>query len=477
MKRFLVLITVLLTAAFMIAASLPVYAEPEATSVRRSPSNYQVPEGHDITFMTEAKGSDLMFEWFIRYQGKDFPVFATPETIGSPVYDCFTSAELTPAENISYLKLSEVKKALDGSQIYCIVRGANGIAITALSYINVESGGNICDPNEISLHNLIFPQGELCKYAMKIVEDEGAEYHYTWYTTNVNDITTIKVDEDTYDSTVFVMDTGTAGTVFVTCMVEKTAGGKTNRSLTGLTRFVIEEQDSDPTYTMSVEVMNMPARTEYTVGDNIDAEGLKLRAWTGQGYLDVTGSDKIQIFPNNIYSIEQKSLAAVYDCCAVAVPVNVSAGESAETGKFSIAPVSQPEYIAEKAGEPFSLEVEAVNANQEVNYKWFESDKDGSVGKQVGSGKTLWLNSGLTEDDGGVMYYLCVGECDGALSTQLFKVQLRTSGDPSNGSGSQSGTPSGKGISKGAIIGIAGGIAGVLLIAAIIIIASKGRKA
>jgi hypothetical protein len=446
MKRISAL---LIAALVMFVFTLPflpaAYAAGSSVEIVRGPSSYEVPAGHNIRLMTAASGSGLNFEWFIRFGGKDYPAFTSQETSGAPVYDCFDSCtETITVEDgavVSYLELDKVKLSLSGSQVYCIVRGGSGVAVTSRAYVTVRPETEICDPDEFSVKNLVYNQGELCKYAIKrTTYDDSADYHYTWYTTKVCELSTIKASEDTYDSSVFVVDTGDPGTFYITCMVEKTSGGKTNRSYSNLARFVVAETDSDPSYTMGIEVNNAPSKKSYKVGDAINLSGLTLRGMTGQGYFNVSDTNKVEVYPNNIYSTEQKSLTVVYDECAASFPISVSS--SAGT-KFSIHAVSETDYVTYIPKEPFSLKVAADNANQEVFYSWFISNENGVMMEQVASGDELKFPNGLSVSDVNIMkYYLCMAECDGVQSSILFSVQLRAPDTPEDPTQPPKPTPS-----------------------------------
>ena len=422
MKRFFSLITIICALALMASIVLPPAYAAEETSIVYSPTSYMIPSGHDVTFMTEAKGNGLNFEWFIRYNGKDYPAFAAQETAGAKVYEAFDSATLSRDGNQSFLNLSGVKDALNNAGIYCIVRGQTGIAVTTVAIVQVASAASTCDANEMHLLNLNVKENSFVKYALRTNEEEGATYHYTWYRASTDDLTTIKTDVNSDDSMVLILDTQTPSTFYMTCMVEKTAGGKTNRTYSSLAKVVVAEENADPSYTMGIEIQSGPAKKNYKVGDNIDISGLTLRGMTGQGYYDVSDTGKIKVFPNNIYSTEQNSLAVVYDGCAVSVPISVSSGAGT---KFSIYAVSALNYVTYIPNNEFSLEAAAQNANSEVTFKWYSSDENGSQGSLLASGSKYNFKNGIPVSDAAkTTYYLCVAECDGISDSLLFSTML-----------------------------------------------------
>ena len=244
MKRIFSLITVICAFVLMISTVLPPAYAAEETSIVASPTSYMIPSGGDVTFMTEAKGESLNFEWFIRYNGKDFPAFAAQETAGAKVYEAFDSATLSREENQSFLKLSGVNDDLNNAGIYCIVRGSAGIAVTTVAIVQVAPAAATCDATEMHLRNINVKENSFIKYALRTYEEEGATYHYTWYRSSTDDLSTIKADVNSDDSMVLILDTQQAGTFYMTCMVEKTRGGKTNRTYSSLARVVIAEENA-----------------------------------------------------------------------------------------------------------------------------------------------------------------------------------------------------------------------------------------
>ncbi|MBP5631146.1 MAG: hypothetical protein J6Y21_00075 [Clostridia bacterium] len=422
MKRIFSLITVICAFVLMISTVLPPAYAAEETSIVASPTSYMIPSGGDVTFMTEAKGESLNFEWFIRYNGKDFPAFAAQETAGAKVYEAFDSATLSREENQSFLKLSGVNDDLNNAGIYCIVRGSAGIAVTTVAIVQVAPAAATCDATEMHLRNINVKENSFIKYALRTYEEEGATYHYTWYRTSTDDLSTIKADVNSDDSMVLILDTQQAGTFYMTCMVEKTRGGKTNRTYSSLARVVIAAENADPSYTMGVEVQKAPSKKAYKVGESIDISGLTLRGMTGQGYFTVSDTDKIKVFPNNIYSTEQNSLAVVYDGCAASVPVNVSPNAGTKFGIYAVSELNYTTYIP---NQEFSLEAAAQNANSEVTFKWYNSDENGSQGSLLGSGSKYTFKNGIPVSDAAkTAYYLCVAECDGISDSLLFSTML-----------------------------------------------------
>lgn len=506
-----ILIAVALLTVLIPAAGLNVFADAEPTAIVSGPSNYTVPEGGSVTLETVAKGTGLSFEWFIRFKGTDYPLMTTPETAGAPFSQFIDSAGVSSDAASGTLTLDNVRKGLDGSEIYCIVRGADGVAVTSRAILTVSGDPDCLSATPMSLKNLTVTQYKLVKYALNYVPaNDGSEFEFTWYVTSVDDITTIKASPDSDDSSVLVVDTAIPGVYFYTCKVTKTNSlypGKSNVSYSNLAKFIITEENTDPDYTMGIQITKEPAKKNYTVGDKPDTDGIGIRAFTGQGFFDVkpdSAENKTAVYPNNIYSTEQKDIVVVYDGCAASVPVSVSPKAG---GVFSIYAVSGTEYSTYIPGQAFSLKVAAKNANSDVTFSWYASDKDGFKGELVDEGSELPFPSGLPESlVNQTNYYLCVGNCDGAESSVLFSVILMApdssetaapataapaTGDPGTAAPATDATataaeaktdaPSagGGGLSKGAIIGIicvsAGLFAVILIVVILSVVASKKK--
>ena len=424
MKRTLSIITTVIFALILIISAVPAVTAAEQTKIVRSPSTYTVPQGHSVTYLTEAEGTGLTFDWYIRYKGLDYPLMPTQDTAGAEFRSYYSSVEYNVDGNEATVTLNDVKIELDGAQIYCIVRGQNGTAVTSRAYVTVSTAANCVDATPFSIKNLVWKQNELCKYAVKITEESGYNYRYDWYETSVNELSTIMISPDTDDSKVFIVDTSNPGTKYYVCMVTKTSedGKKVNISYSNVARFTIYEADSDPSYTMGIEITKKPSVNEYVTGMQPALDGISVRATTGQGYYDLSAEDisRLEIYPNNICTSELNRLTVSYDGCEASFPISV-AGAS----KFSIYAVSEQEYSTYYAGQPFTLEAGAKDANSSVKYRWYMSDENGFKGELVDEGAEFEFKDGIPASMVNEMqYYLCVGECDGVTSELLFTVIL-----------------------------------------------------
>ncbi len=424
MKRLLPIFITAIFALTLIISSVPAVTAAEQTKIVRSPSTYTVPQGHNVTYLTEAEGTGLNFDWYIRYDGLDYPLMTSQDTVDLEFRSFYSSVEFNVDGNVSTVTLYDVDIKLDGAQIYCVVRGQNGTAVTSRAYITVSADANCVDATPFSLKNLVWEQGGLCKYAVKITEESGYNYSYDWYVTSVNELSTIMISPDTYDSSVFIVDTSAPKTIYHVCMVTKTSedGKKVNISYSNVARFTIYEADSDPSYTMGIEITKNPSVNEYVTGMLPVLNGISVRAMTGQGYYDLSAEDisRLEIYPNNICTSELNYLAVSYDGCEASFPINVTGASN-----FSIYAVSEQEYSTYYSGVPFALEAGAKDANSSVKYRWYMSDENGFKGELVDEGAKFEFKDGIPASMvNEFQYYLCVGECDGVTSELLFTVIL-----------------------------------------------------
>ncbi len=419
MKKIFAVLTAVMLAAGMLLPALPA-AAAEPLEIVNGPSNYVVPEGMNVTYSVNATGSDLRYEWFLRYGGADYPLMDTPETISASWHDYVDAVTLSPTG--ADITLENVKYGLDGSKIYCIVNGSGSVAVTGLAYISVQktTSTTLRHITPFGVKHLVSTTlDKLVKVPVKIVEEDGYTYKYQWYETHDGRLETIKA-LPYEDSMVLIPDTSAVGTRYYVCMVETYKGNQRLHGYTEVCKINVSDPGEDSSFTSGVDLQSKPKKLSYKGGEAIDLTGIKMRVYSEQGFFDLTDKSKINVYPNNVYSPEQKRLVAEYDGFAAEFGIKVEGGASAG-GSFSIYPVSEQEYYTYSPNKAFSLEAAAKDANGEVSFVWYKSNKDGERKEICAQGSKLNFPNGLKMEEEGILnYYLCVATCDGKEETLLF---------------------------------------------------------
>ena len=404
----------------------------DPVSIERSPSGYMIPEGSGVTYTVVASGNVSAYEWYIRYDNRDYPAMPTEDTASAQWRQYVGSVTVgTPGNQLT---LNGVKKELDGAFIYCIARGEANLAVSSLAPILVGASA-VPGASPVSiLHTVNTEKDKLLKLALRITEEDGFTYEYTWYSSHDRNIENIKAvpnqSEGDETSSILIVDTSVAGTYYYCCMVSKSKNGKVNRSYSALSRVNVNDPSSDPGETLAIDITKAPAKLSYTVGEKPDISGMQIRSVSGNGYGNVDGAklSGVSVFPNYIYGRDITRLTVTYDDCGAAFPVVVSAAAS---GQFGIVAVSDRDYVSYMPGDPFALEAAAVNANSGVEFKWYESDENGTKGTLRGTGTKLSFPSGFKLSEVNKMYYyLCVAECDGKTAELLFTASFRAPDSP-----------------------------------------------
>ncbi|MBO5077749.1 MAG: hypothetical protein J5584_09170 [Clostridia bacterium] len=423
MKKVFAVLTALMLLAGMMLSALPA-AAAEPLEIVNGPSNYVVPEGMNVMYSVNATGSDLSYEWFLRYQGADYPLMDTPETISASWHDYIDGVTLSPTG--ADITLENVKLGLDGAKIYCIVNGSGSVAVTGLAHISVQkvTKTTLKHITKFAVKHVVNTTlDKLVKIPVKITEESGYDYAYQWYETH--DGTLEHIQALLYENEmVLIPDTSKTGTKYYVCMVEVSKGGQKLYGYTEVCRVNVRDPNEDSALTSGVDLQKEPNKKTYKGGEAIDLSGIRMRVYSEQGFWDLTDKSKISVYPNNVYSSEQKRLVVEYDGFAAQYNITVSGGASAGSS-FSIYPVSEQHYYTYIPHEAFSLEAAAKNANGEVTFKWYESNEKGERKELYAEGSRVDFPNGLYIEEATIhRYYLCVATCDGKEDSLLFSALL-----------------------------------------------------
>ena len=423
MKKVFAILTAVMLAAGMLLSVLPV-AAAEPLEIVNGPSNYIVPEGMNVMYSVNANGSDLSYEWFLRYKGADYPLLDAMETISASWHDYIDAVTLSPTG--ADITLENVKYGLDGAEIFCIVNGSGSVAVAGPAHIAVQkvTKTTLKKITKFAVKHVVnTTKDKLVKIPVKITEEAGYTYSYQWYETHDGKLEHIQAL--LYENEmVLIPDTSKTGTKYYVCMVEVSKNGQKLSGYTEVCRVNVRDPNEDSPITTGVDLQKEPSKKAYKGGDAIDLSGIRMRVYSEQGFWDLTDKSLLKVYPNNIYSIEQKRLVVEYDGFAAQYSITVSGGASAGSN-FSIYAVSEQEYYTYIPREAFSLEAAAKNANSGVTFKWYESNEKGERKELYAEGSKVNFPNGLYVEEVNIpRYYLCVGTCDGKEDSLLFMALL-----------------------------------------------------
>lgn len=137
---------------------------------------------------------------------------------------------------------------------------------------------------------------------------DGGTLEYQWYSTTINDISTIRaIDEETGGT---FTPPQTVGVVYYCYAVWNIKSGI--RSSPVYSRLIrVEYAEGKPTVE-SIEILSTPDKVVYTSGECLDFTGLKVRIWMSDGYIDSVNGDKLEITTSPLVTVGEQKIKVTY---------------------------------------------------------------------------------------------------------------------------------------------------------------------
>ncbi len=397
-----ILTCVLSTASFAeMPSNVPLISE--------APKNLQWPEGSLASYQCVCdndKGHDkFTYEWHIVFDGADYKVDGG---LSAP----WTAFVDTKSGNTGLvgnaLFLDGVKMGLDGAQIYCTVKSSYASVSTPAAVISVIGSERFTPPAIKSPVFVGCEQGDKVELSVKGTTtagnvDQFRDYiSYHWYKTptgKIQDITLIETGKDMYENNVLTVDTSAPGTFYYVCGV---FDGEENAAMCNYSYTnVIEVDVAEKIENIGMEILTMPSKTKYNVGDHLDLSGLVVRIIRSDGYMNLKDGKGITAEPKTLTKAGDQTVKLRYEELSAEFTVKVV---SPEVPKPTI--TKQPEGGVFTAGDGAVLTVEAkADGDHELGYQWYKADGVEFSDAAEINGETK--NTFKPPETEGDSYYLC----------------------------------------------------------------------
>lgn len=241
-KRFLQFVVCLLLVSLLIPATAA-FAE-EGIVITCQPQNSVFPENATAYWSVEATGNNLVYDWYIVYQGVAYNT-AKSFAENHPWQDGITGDGYGRNETGNSFFINGIGKALDGAEIYCVISDGTRSVTSAKAYISV---GGKKSPPEITVPAFVeIKKDKVLKLECRATAANGDSIKsYLWYETptgELKDIVAIGAKEGNEENNpILVCDTAKAGTRYYVCAVETEQGGFVYSSVIPVT--VTEEKQT-----------------------------------------------------------------------------------------------------------------------------------------------------------------------------------------------------------------------------------------
>ncbi len=246
----------LLVFILMLSMATPVFAAGEI-EITRQPQNSVFPENASAYWTVEATGDDLVYDWFIVYEGVAYNT-VTSFTENHPWQEGVTGDGYGRNDVGNGFFINGIGSALDGAEIYCVVSNGTDSVTSQSAYISV--GGEKYPPQLTVPASVTIEKDEILKLHCAAQAADGDKIgSYTWYETasgELKDIVAIGAKEgQPEENPILVCDTTQTRTRYYVCYVETDLGG---RAYSSVIPVIVTEK------TVSAETSTKPSETERT---------------------------------------------------------------------------------------------------------------------------------------------------------------------------------------------------------------------
>ncbi len=127
---------------------------------------------------------------------------------------------------------------------------------------------------------------------------DGGELTYEWYVSPTESRADIKLIKDATAKEYKVPDTE-PGVRYYCCLISNwkkgQKGGPVFTRMVRVEFYSLDPQPDDKETVESISLMQLPDKTEYEYGEELDLKGLKVRVFTSMGFMDVTDFSELKI--------------------------------------------------------------------------------------------------------------------------------------------------------------------------------------
>ncbi len=254
----------------MISMLTTVFAAEEI-EITKQPQNMVFPENAAAYWTVEATGDNLVYDWFIVYNGV---AYNTGKSFAEnhPWQDGVVGGGYGRNDIGNGFFIDGIGSALDGAEIYCVVSNETGSVTSSSAYITV--GGKKSPPQLSVPASVTIEKDSVLKLRCDAEATDGDSIKsYTWYETasgKLKDIIAIGAKEGYAENdSVLVCDTARLGTRYYVCYVETELGGRAYSSVITVTvteKTVCPDTSSETTPTASPDSSDAPKTGDITPG-------------------------------------------------------------------------------------------------------------------------------------------------------------------------------------------------------------------
>ncbi len=350
-------IAALVIVATVTAALLTIFPSAAKTPViSLHPQSARFPEHCEIASWSckcsnenNEYGPEFTREWYFFYNGMDF---AAKNVLDNPSKYPFGDFDKNGSGLIGHtIMLANPGKGLDGVEIYCVV-SSDGTHFAESERATIMIGDAATTPTPPDFlevpAEITAKTGEKVKIQCKVNILAQGGHSFTWYEAQDTRLDGIKAILDAPDSDTYTVSHNKAGDYYYFLGVEvETADGKNSSysySSPIHVKVTASGGSSQEESGEALEVLSLPSKTTYFLGEQLKLKGLKVRYYTDMGFKDISDGKGMGYSPMSLTKFGQNAITLTYEGLqttfyvtvegAPAIPLidSVSQGTEAEIG-------------------------------------------------------------------------------------------------------------------------------------------------
>lgn len=280
------------------ALPLPLSAVSETPILTHVPQNYCWPEGSIATYYCKAEGDDwgtiYQYEWYLTVNGKTYDL----NDPGSG-WKSFAPGVNSGVYSGNTLTLDELQPAINGAELYCIVYSPSAWVESPHAIVSLGAADTFYPPEIEAMTEYRCKQNETVTLSVETqsrsgnVSENKDGLSYQWYSTDTGRLQDIRAIPGATGKSCKASFESAGSYSFVCGVFDGADTAYANYSYSNVIRVEVEETEQ----IVGMEITQLPKKTEYTVGDVLDLNGLKVRVYTNMGFYDSCNGDGLAVAP------------------------------------------------------------------------------------------------------------------------------------------------------------------------------------
>ena len=372
---------VLTLAAALLAALLTVFPSAAKTPViSLNPQSVNWPDNAPAAVYScrcsnenTEYGTEFSREWYFFYNGMDFPAgYVIEEPSKFPFGDFDKEGSGFVGTTIM---LANPGKGLDGVEIYCVVKSdETHFAESTRATILVSDPAYTPAPPEFTSvpSEISATAGKPFTIECSYLQNAQGAHTPIWYETPNGKLEEIKAILDAPAKNSITLTENKPGDYYYVLGVEVQTADGMNASISYSSPIhvtVTKQGEEQPEQGAGLEIIDMPKKTSYFLGDAVSLKGLRVRYYTDMGFADVVDGKGMGVSPTTLTKYGNNRITLIYEGQTVSFDVFV---EGAPAIPHSDS-VTFPEG-AVKTGTPVTLSVTAHSTDGgSLTYQWYST--------------------------------------------------------------------------------------------------------